>query len=254
MPSVCASGTRGGRRVPPMRERVVVGAVGLVGLALAVPSLGSPTWRIVASDPGRGEVLWAQSTWSWGKAVIFGPVSDQVVTNVPGLVALVLVLVAALAGLVLWVLVPGVTGSVAGLVGVSVAASSLVTATLTRIGMSGRVDAYRPTGLDVRSYLQTAAVCETLAAGVLVAVLAVMVWLTARARPAGAARVVADLDDAADEGGAARPGGARGVPAEEPAKRVGVASLEETGRARHLRGEEVGFSDSPPSDGPPAKP
>ena len=234
-----------------MRERVVVGAVGLVGLALAVPSLGSPTWRIVASDPGRGEVLWAQSTWSWGKAVIFGPVSDQVVTNVPGLVALVLVLVAALAGLVLWVLVPGVTGSVAGLVGVSVAASSLVTATLTRIGMSGRVDAYRPTGLDVRSYLQTAAVCETLAAGVLVAVLAVMVWLTARARPAGVARGVAD--DTADEGGAVRPGEARGVPAEEPAKRVGVAGLEETGRARHLRGEEVGFSDSP-SDGPPAKP
>lgn len=229
-----------------LKERLAVCAAGLVGLALAVPSLGSPTWRIVASDPGRGEVLWAQSTWSWGKAVTFGLVSDQVVTNVPGLVALVLVLVAALAGLVAWVLVPGVTGAVAGLVGVSVAASSLVTATLRRLGMSGRVDAYRPTGLDVRSYLQTAAVCETLAAGVLVAVLAVMVWMTLRARPA--AKALSDAGDADDEG--EESGGAS---AGQRSPRVGTARLEETDRPAHLNGEEIGFSDAPP-DGPLARP
>lgn len=287
MPSAWTSSTRGGRPVPSMRERVVpsvterlgVAAAGLGGLALALPTIGSPTWRMAVSDPGRGEVLASQTTWSWGKVVVTGRVtgevvSETVVANVPGLVGLVAMLAAGFVGLVVWVALPGVRGAVAGLVGVAVAASGLVTATLQRIGQSARVDAYRLTGLDVRSYPQPAAVYETLSTLALVGTLLVMAWLILRAGsprvPAAAAARAGGASDAAAPDGAA-PDGASSARADTEgagAERAGtertalqgsdaIPQLEPDRRPRHLTSEAVSFSDAPGpgrSEQPPPDP
>ncbi|EWT00006.1 hypothetical protein N865_19360 [Intrasporangium oryzae NRRL B-24470] len=261
-------------------ERLGVAVAGLGGLALAVPTIGSPTWRMAVSDPGRGAVLATQTTWSWGKVVVTGRVtgevvSETVVTNVPGLVGLVGMLVVGFVGLVLWVVLPGVRGAVAGLVGGAVAASALVTATLQRLGQAARVDAYRTTGLDVRSYPQSAAVYETLSALVLVATLAAVAWMTLHSgsgpsapAPVLGSRATATADSemagsemagsevagsegagsvgaAGSEGADSGAGGAERSVVDGPA---GAARLEPRDRTRHLSGEAVSFSEAPRPD------
>ncbi len=160
-------------------QLTVVAAAGF-GLALALPSIGSATARLEISDPGRGAVITAQSTWSWGQTLVTnGGSFERTFPNTPGLVLFVSSLVIALAAVLWWAWKPDRAGAVIGVLGLTVATVRVSTAVTERLGNT-QVEGYDNTGLDVRSYLEPAAVTETLAAAVLALALAGMVALALR--------------------------------------------------------------------------
>ncbi len=235
-------------------QRWRAGVLALVGLALAVPTVWLPTFRLVLSDAGRGAILSEETAWSWGRSVMRGG-PERVFGNDQGLVLLLVALLLGLAGAVVWLLVPGVTGLLLGLLGVAVVTSRLATSVAQRLGRAAEVAIYQPTGLDVRSYTLPGAVLETASAVVLVVSLVVMVvqalrWV--RTPPVG-------LTGAGPTSEGTPSGGAGGLePGSEPAPavaaaRVGVARLaperDLTPGDRRLGGEPVSFTDRPRDDG-----
>ncbi len=170
-----------GRPFSVAQLTVVVAAA--LGLALAVPSIGSETARLVISDPGRGAVITAQSTWSWGQTLVTnGGSFDRTFPNTPGLVLFVSSLVIALPAVLWWAWKPGRAAAVLGVLGLTVATVRVLTAVTERLGNT-QVEGYDNTGLDVRSYLQPAAVTETMAGVLLLLALAGMLALALGSGP-----------------------------------------------------------------------
>lgn len=199
--------------------QLTVVAAAALGLALALPSIGSPTARLEISDPGRGAVITAQSTWSWGQTLVTnGGSFERTFPNTPGLVLFVSSLVIALAAVLWWAWKPDRAGAVIGVLGLTVATVRVSTAVTERLGNT-QVEGYDNTGLDVRSYLEPAAVTETLAAAVLALALAGMVALALRSTAL-----------------TPQPGGIRPAP---------DGTTPGTGRAP-LAGPATGFSDDAP--------
>ena len=201
-------------------QLTVVSAAAL-GLALAVPSIGSATARLVISDPGRGTVISDQSSWSWGQVVVrSGDSFERAFPNTPGLVLFVASLALGLLGVLWWAARPGRVGALVGVPGLTVATVRVLTSVTERLGDT-QVEAYSNTALDVRSYLQPAAVTETIAGGLLLLALAGMLALAL-----GSVSMVAE------------PSGIR---------HVDDGTTPASGRAP-LTGPTTGFSDGAPSN------
>lgn len=157
----------------------------LVALVLAVPPIFWATSRLVISDPERGSIISDQSSWSWGQLVLrSGDSFERAFPNTPGLVLFVASLLAGLLAVLWWAWRPGPVGALVGVLGLTIATVRVLTAVIERLG-STQVDAYANTGLDVRSYLQPAAVTETIAGGLLLLALAGMVALALASPPSG---------------------------------------------------------------------
>lgn len=210
--------------------QLAVASASALGLALALPSIWWPTARLVISDPERGAVISAQSTWSWGKvSVTNGDAFERVFANGLGLWFFVTTLLIALASLLVWTFRSGRAVALLGLLGLTVGTTNLVGSVVRRLGDAG-VEAYDKTGLDVRSYLQPAAVTETISAVVLALVWAGMVALALVSAP-----TVPEPSRVPE-------------PSSIPTQRDGTTPG--TGRAR-LGGPATGFSDDAPG---PAEP
>lgn len=165
--------------------QVAVVTSSLVALVLAVPPIFWATSRLVISDPERGSIISDQSSWSWGQLVVrSGDSFERSFPNTPGLALFVVSLVAGLLALLWWAWRPGPAGALVGVLGLTVATVRVLTAVTERLG-STQLDGYANTGLDVRSYLQPAAVTETVAGGVLLLALAGMVALVQAPPPSG---------------------------------------------------------------------
>lgn len=163
--------------------QLTVVAAAALGLVLAVPSIGSATSRLVISDPGRGTVISDQSSWSWGQVVVrTGDSFERAFPNAPGLVLFVTSLVLGLLAVLWWAGRPGRVGALLGVLGLTVATVRVLTSVAERLGDT-QVDAYANTALDVRSYLQAAAVTETLAGVLLLLALAGMLALALGSEP-----------------------------------------------------------------------
>lgn len=161
--------------------QLAVVSASAVGLALAAPSIWWPTSRLTISDPERGSMLSDQSSWSWGQVVVrTGDSFERAFPNTPGLALFVVSLVVGLLAVLGWALGPRRVGALVGVLGLTVATVRVLTAVTERLG-STQVDAYANTGLDVRSYLQPAAVMETIAGGLLLLALGGMVALAVSA-------------------------------------------------------------------------
>ncbi|OFE18413.1 hypothetical protein BA895_12385 [Humibacillus sp. DSM 29435] len=168
---------------PVSVAQLTVVAVAVLGLALTVPSIGSATSRLVISDPGRGSVISDQSSWSWGQVVVrSGDSFERAFPNAPGLVLFVLSLALGLLAVLWWAWRPGRAGALLGVLGLTVATVRVLTSVAERLGDT-QVDAYANTALDVRSYLQAAAVTETIAAVLLLLALAGMLALALGSGP-----------------------------------------------------------------------
>lgn len=253
---------------PAVLRRIRPGPVlGLLGLALAVPALIWPTWRLVVSDPGRGEVLQRQLLWSWGQSSTTNSNGFELtVPHLPGIAFYILALLGGFAGLVSWLLVRGARGAAICLVGLSIAATRVVAAALERLGLAARLDSYAKTGLDVRSYVQQAAIAEDVAAVLLVTALAlalVSAWRSLGTSPgfptsplaAGPpeADAVSDTATATATAAAATATTTAAATADPDTAthgqgpRVGPARLVPADEQRQLGGDEVSFVDTPPA-------
>src|SRR5829696_1922084 len=89
-----------------LASRWLSAALALVGVLLVVPSLVAPTWELVVADRQHGSLLSRQWEWSRRRLRVTGlggvALRDQ--WNPLGLALLVGLLVAALGGIVAWVL------------------------------------------------------------------------------------------------------------------------------------------------------
>lgn len=88
------------------RERVPAGAAALLGVALALPAVVAPTWRLTTLDSQSGVVLFDQQDWSWGRTRLVGAggAVTQDVWNPLGLVVLVVLVALAAVGAAAWLL------------------------------------------------------------------------------------------------------------------------------------------------------
>ncbi|MDN5766269.1 MAG: hypothetical protein L0H96_16955 [Humibacillus sp.] len=164
--------------------QLTIVATAALGLALAVPSIGSATARLVIADPGRGAVISEQSSWSWGQVVVrSGDSFERAFPNTPGLVLFVASLALGLLAVLWWAARPGRVGALLGVLGLTVATVRILTSVTERLGDT-QVEAYSNTALDVRSYLQPAAVTETIAGVLLLLALAGMLALALGSVPA----------------------------------------------------------------------
>lgn len=244
---------------PAALRRIRPGPVlGLLGLALAVPALIWPTWRLVVSDPGRGEVLQRQLLWSWGQSSTTNSNGFELtVPNLPGIGFYMFAVLAGFAGLVSWLLVRGARGTAICLVGLSIAATRVVAAALERLGLAARIDSYAKTGLDVRSYAQRAAMAEDVAAVLLVAALALALASAWRSMGTSPGFPTSPLAAGLPEADAVSPASATAAPdsataaattaAHGPEPRVGPARLVPADEQRRLAGDAVSFVDTPPA-------
>ncbi|MBB2987904.1 hypothetical protein [Terracoccus luteus] len=207
----------------------------VLGLALAGPAVVAPTYRLAIADPGRGVVIQAQESFSYGATRIrLAGGREDLVDNVPGRVLFVAVLVVALVAVVGWAWRRGPGATLVGVVALAVATTRVVGSAVERLGRSSDIDRYALTGLDVRSYTPAAGAAENAAAVVLVLALAGVVVLSVRGlgpRPGDDGPVsgigVADAADTSDASAVTRP------------RRATDDGLQPPGR--HLGGPEVGL-------------
>jgi hypothetical protein len=168
------------------RERVLGGAVALVGVLLALPSVVAPTWYLATFARQRGQLVTEEWDWSWGRSRVVGAagVALQDLWNPLGLTIFVVLLVVAAAGAVVWMAGAGPWGAVLGPVAVAVLAGRLVSAAIERQGRPVRTDVY---GLYVTTDTPSAGVLESAAAVVLLVALALMAYTLLRGDLAGSA-------------------------------------------------------------------
>jgi len=169
--------------------RWVSGGLALLGVLLVVPSLLSPTWEMSVSDREHGSVLSRQWEWSWGRVRQTGledvELRDQ--WNLVGLAVIVVLLVAALAGVAGWAARRVAWGRVAGLVAVGLLAGRVLTTVSDRVGRSIDEIDQGASGLSVRTGMTSAGSLETAAAVVLVVAVATMVFAALRDERTGRA-------------------------------------------------------------------
>ena len=169
--------------------RWLSGGLALLGVLLVVPSLLSPTWEMSVSDREHGSVLSRQWEWSWGRVRQTGledvELRDQ--WNLVGLAVIVVLLVAALAGVAGWAARRVAWGRVAGLVAVGLLAGRVLTTVSDRVGRSIDEIDQGASGLSVRTGMTSAGSLETAAAVVLVVAVATMVFAALRDERTGRA-------------------------------------------------------------------
>ena len=169
--------------------RWLSGGLALLGVLLVVPSLLSPTWEMSVSDREHGSVLSRQWEWSWGRVRQTGlegvELRDQ--WNPVGLAVIVVLLVAALAGVAGWAARRVAWGRVAGLVAVGLLAGRVLTTVSDRVGRSIDEIDQGASGLSVRTGMTSAGSLETAAAVVLVVAVATMVSAALRDERTGGA-------------------------------------------------------------------
>jgi hypothetical protein len=169
--------------------RWLSGGLALLGVLLVVPSLLSPTWVMSVSDREHGSVLSRQWEWSWGRVRQTGlegvELRDE--WNPVGLAVIVVLLVAALAGVAVWAARRGAWGRVAGLVAVGLLAGRVLTTVSDRVGRSIDEMDQGASGLSVRTGMTSAGSLETAAAVVLVVAVATMVFAALRDERTGGA-------------------------------------------------------------------
>lgn len=163
--------------------RRLSGCVALLGVLLVVPSLLAPTWEMSVADREHGSLLSRQWEWSWGRVRVTGlegvELRDQ--WNVLGLAVLVLLLAAALVGVVVWFFPRVAWGRTMGLVTIGLLAGRVLTTVGDRVGRSlGELDR-GASGLTVRTKMTSAGSLETAAA--LVLLLAIVLLALAAVRP-----------------------------------------------------------------------
>jgi hypothetical protein len=235
------------------RAWLVGGAVAIVGVLLALPSVVAPTWHQTISDRERGALLSEQWEWSWGRSRLtgLGGVELQDLWNPLGLTIFVLLLGAAVAGVVLWVRGRPSWAVLAGLVGVAALAGRLVTTSAERHGRTLREEIYGASGLTLVTDTPGAGVLETMAAVVLLVALAAM-SLTLVMGDVGHDRgILAVVLPAPTRHTSAGPGrGSSDRPdGSEPERPSASASLRPEGE--HLSTAPVVFGDVPDEDGRP---
>ena len=195
-----------------LRERVPAGAVALVGVGLALPSVVAPTWRLTTLDRERGVVLFDERQWSWGRSQVLGAggTAVQDLPNTVGLGVLVCLLVLTATAACAWMLSAAPWTSVAGPVASAALLGRLATTVSERHGRAVRDDVH---GLAATGATTAAGVLESLAAVAVVVAVALMVLSVAGGRmPATwVARVRALAAGAPDDPGEPAPSsGARG--------------------------------------------
>jgi hypothetical protein len=238
-----------------LRERGPAGTAAVVGVALALPSVVAPTWRLTTLDSARGVVLFDQHDWSWGRSQLVGADGSTVqdLWNPFGLAVLVVLLVLAAAGAVAWLLTTSRSISVAAAVASAALLGRMSTTVADRLGRTVRDDVH---GLAATGASTSAGALETLAAAVLLVAVALMVASVAgwRLPDAWVARL-----RALAAGGPAEPAEPAGSPdgvRAGPSSSVGVrATIVSRPEGEHLASAPVGFDDGPaarePQPGPP---
>ncbi len=219
------------------RHRVLGGAVALVGVLVALPSVVAPTWHLATFAQQRGQLVTEEWDWSWGRSWVVGAagVALQDLWNPFGLAIFVVLLVAAIAGAVVWMTGAGPWSAILGPVAVALLAGRLVTAAVERQGRPVRTDVY---GLYVTTDTPSAGVLESAAAVVLLVALALMAYTLIRGDLAGSASWLSTPwwgqrhTPAEATGSADGPG---------DGSRVTVSLLPE---GQHLSASPVGFGDS----------
>lgn len=157
-----------------VRERVPAVAAALAGVALALPSVVAPTWRLTTLDSERGVLLFDQQDWSWGRSRVLGA-GGSVVQDLPnayGVVLLVALLAVAAAGALAWLLTSAAWASVVAPVTAAALLGRLATTVTERHGASVRDDVH---GLAATGATTTVGALESLAALALVVAVAFMV-------------------------------------------------------------------------------
>ncbi|MEO7447398.1 MAG: hypothetical protein ABI336_03915 [Humibacillus sp.] len=207
------------------------GLIALVGVALSLPSLVSPTWQQTVADRERGELLSSQQQWSWGRVELSGltGVELSTVPNPVGLVVSVVLALAAAAAVVGWVVVRG-PWAVAAPVGIALLAGRLLTTAAERHGRSFREEYGSEAGLTVTNSSTTVGWLETASVVVLLAALVLVVL-----------RLLTDARQEAPETTALTDPSVGADPAGRHTERSTRAALRPNGA--HLGGPEVGLSD-----------
>ena len=147
-----------------LRERVPAGAVALVGVGLALPSVVAPTWRLTTLDRERGVVLFDERQWSWGRSQVLGAggTAVQDLPNTVGLGVLVCLLVLTATAACAWMLSAAPWTSVAGPVASAALLGRLATTVSERHGRAVRDDVH---GLAATGATTAAGVLESRAPG-----------------------------------------------------------------------------------------
>jgi hypothetical protein len=160
-----------------------VGLVALAGVALVVPSLGSPTWQQTVSAPERGEILSRQQQYSWGRQVVEGFAGSLfgIVENPAGRVVLTALVALAAAGALVWLVAPGRVAVLAP-VCLALLLGHVASSATQRLGRSLSDRAPAAPGLEYVGGSTDAGTAETWAAVVLLAALAAMVVTLLRGR------------------------------------------------------------------------
>jgi hypothetical protein len=185
------------------RGRWPAGLVALAGVALVVPSLGSPTWQQTVSAPERGEILSRQQQFSWGRQVVEGFAGSLfgIVENPAGRVVLTALVVVAAGGALAWLVAPGRV-AVLGPVAVALLLGHVASSATQRLGRSLADRAPAAPGLEYVGGSTDAGTAETAAALVLLAALVAMVVTLLRG-----ARLDASRRAASDGDGVLEPAG-----------------------------------------------
>jgi hypothetical protein len=204
--------------------------VAVLGILLVVPSLLSPTWEMSVSDREHGSLLSRQWEWSWGRVRVTGLEGVELRDdwNPIALGVLVVLLVAALVGVVALASRRLAWGRSAALVTIALLAGRVLTTVADRLGRSlGEVD-QGASGLTVRSQMTAAGTLETVATVVLLVALMLVLVVGVGGR-------VVEL------GEPPAPGARYAVGAGEP------AGLRPAGE--HLASSPVSFDDTGKPDG-----
>jgi hypothetical protein len=157
-----------------LRERVPAGVAALVGVALALPSLVAPTWRLMTLDSEGGVVLFDQQDWSWGRSEVLGAAGTVVsdLSNPFGLVLLAGLLALTAAGAVAWVVTGAPWAAASAPAACAALLGRLATTVSERHGRAVRDDVH---GLAATGTTTTVGALESLAAVALVVAVALMV-------------------------------------------------------------------------------
>ena len=218
------------------RERVPAGAAALLGVAMALPSVVAPTWRLTTLDSQSGVVLFDQQDWSWGRTRLLGAggAVTQDLWNPLGLVVLVLLLTLAAVGAGAWLLSSAPWVRVVAPLSTAILLGQLVASASARQGRPVRDDVH---GLAASGASTSVGMLESAAAVVLLVAVGLLAlsltgvrmpsaWL-ARARALGG-----PVDD--------DPEGSRSSEGQLGSRSVRVVSRP---AGEHLAGPPVGLQD-----------
>ena len=217
-----------------LRERVPAAVAALVGVALVVPSVVVPTWRLTTLDSARGVVLFDQQDWSWGRSEVFGAAGTVVqdLWNPFGLALLVGLLGLTASAAVAWVVTTASWAAAAAPVTSAALLGRVATTVSERHGRAVRDDVH---GLAATGTTTLTGALESLAAVALVVAVALMfLSITGWRMPSAWVARLRRLAAAGEHGSRTAAGGAGGV---------GGVTVTSRPAGEHLSGPSVGLGD-----------